>query len=430
MRTKRCLAPALSALNRLCGTAAATLPLLIGVMSAAVLHIPSAIALSIDEKKAAVLATPSDVLQTLGSHLIVGYHVASELTPLLSRGVLGGVFVTARNAKSRTEAQLSREISGLRALAAEKGLRPLWIAADQEGGPVARLTPPLARQPPLKRLLRKTMTHQERDTTISAYATRQASNLARIGVNLNFAPVVDLKRLGRLHGDRHTNLHLRALFDDAGLVAEAAKSYCRATAAEGVLCTLKHFPGLRTVNADTHISKGRVLATQRALEARDWAPFWIANGKIPAAIMVSHAHFDEVDALNPASTSKTVISGLLRREWGYSGLVITDDFYMASIRKRPGGMSRAAIHALNAGADLIVITTGGNDTYHVLFELIQAFKDGRLDQAKLAASRLRLNHYANQFAPPPPATMVAPLPSASPRRTVSKTDRSLVGKAD
>lgn len=426
MRRQRCLASPSNGLLRLCGRAV-VLPLLIASVST-VLPVPQALALSSKEKKAVVLAAPPDLLQTLGSHLIVGYHSASELTPLLSRGALGGVFITARNAKLRNKWQLSGEISRLRTLAAEKGQRPLWIAADQEGGAVARLTPPLPAQSSLNRLLRKTMTHHERDAIISDYATRQAGNLAGVGVNLNFSPVVDLRREGRLRGDRHTNLHLRAMFDDAGLVADAAKSYCRATAAQGVLCTLKHFPGLRTVNADTHISKARVLATQQALEARDWAPFWIANGKIPAAIMVSHAHLNDIDALNPASTSKAVISGLLRREWGYSGLVITDDFYMASIRKRPGGMSRAAVNALNAGADLIVITTGGNDTYHVLYELIEAYQDGRLDQTKLAASRLRLDTYTKQFAPSP--TVMAPLPVASPRRTVSAKDQSLLEKAN
>lgn len=417
MRTKFCLDRPLSRLSRLCRVAI-PLSLLMGVMGA-FLQVPDALALSIDEKRSVVLSTPPELLRTLGSHLIVGYHSASELTPLLTRGALGGVFVTARNARLRTRQQLAEEISRLRALAAENGLRPLWIAADQEGGSVARLTPPLPGQPSLNRLLHKTMSHHARNAAISDYATRQADNLADIGVNLNFAPVVDLQRPDRLRGDRQTNLHLRAMFADAGLVAEAAKTYCRATASEGVLCTLKHFPGLRTVNADTHISKARVLATQRALEARDWAPFWIANGKTPAAIMVSHAHLNEVDALNPASTSKAVISGLLRRSWGYSGLVITDDFYMASIRKRPGGMGRAAINTINAGADLIVITTGGNDAYLVLYELIQAFNNGRLDPAKLAASRLRLNHYAHQFAPPPAPTVIAPLPVSSPRRTVS-----------
>lgn len=430
MRKQRCLATPSKGLRRLCGMAAAAPALLMASVSA-VLSIPPALALSSNEKKAAVLAAPPDLLQSLGSHLIVGYHSASELAPLLSRGALGGVFITARNAKLRNKLQLTGEIFRMRALAAEKAQRPLWIAADQEGGAVARLTPPLPRQPSLNRLLRTTMAHHERDAIISDYATRQAGNLAGVGVNLNFAPVVDLRRKGRLRGDRHTNLHLRAIFDDAGLVAEAAKSYCRATAAQGVLCTLKHFPGLRTVSADTHLSKARVLATQGALEARDWAPFWIATGEIPAAIMVSHAHLSEIDAVNPASTSKAVISGLLRREWGYSGLVITDDFYMAAIRKRPGGMGRAAVNALNAGADLIVITTGGNDTYHVLYELIQAFKDGRLDQTKLAASKMRLDNHASRFAPAPPAaTIITPLPVASPRRTVSTKDQSLLEKAN
>lgn len=370
-----------------------------------------------EKKKAAVLASPPELLRDLGSHLIVGYDRPSQLAPLLARGALGGVFLTDRNARGRTQRQLAAEVSGLRSLAAENQRRHLWVATDQEGGGVARLSPPLPRQRALGRLLHDDMSHGERTGRVRDYALKEAGGLAAIGVNLNFAPVVDLRRPNRLRGDRQTNLHLRAISGDAGVVAQSAKSYCRALASKGVLCTLKHFPGLRTVSADTHVSKAHILASLRALEARDWAPFWIVNAaETHAAIMISHAQFDDLDAENPASISGPVISGLLRGDWGFSGLVITDDLYMAAIRKRPGGMERAAVDALNAGADLILITPGGKAVYEVLHELLDAYRSGRLNKAKLLASSHRLDRYAVLF-PPDSQFVAAPVPTASPLRT-------------
>lgn len=374
-----------------------------------------------EKRKAAVLNAPPALLRALGSHLIAGYDRPSQLAPLLARGALGGVFVTARNAKGHTKQELAAEISRLRALSAENQRRDLWIATDQEGGGVARLSPPLPHQRSMSRLLYDDMSHGERVTRVHDYAVKKASALSAIGVNLNFAPVVDLKRPGRLRGDRQTNLHLRAISSDAGLVAQDAKSYCRGSASKGVLCTLKHFPGLRTVDADTHITKARILASLRALEARDLAPFWVANTRsVHAAIMIGHAELGTLDAGVPASISKAVISGLLRREWGFQGLVITDDLYMAAIRNRPGGMPNAAVEALNAGADLILITPGGNAVYDVLHALIEAYRDNRLDRMKLAASSRRLDRYAALFPTPAPQIVAAPPPEASPLRTSIK----------
>ena len=146
----------------------------------------------IADMKAAVLAAPADEIRRVGRHLIVGYHHAGQLTPLLELGAIGGVFVTARNARGRTKDKITAEIATFRDLAAKAGQQPFWISTGQEGGGVSRLSPPLPYQPSLARLVRDLATAEARDAAVTDFADRQAEALAGIGVNLNFAPVADL----------------------------------------------------------------------------------------------------------------------------------------------------------------------------------------------------------------------------------------------
>jgi len=372
---------------------------------------------SIAEKKAAVYAAPPEILRQLGGHVIVGYHQTTQLNELLQRGAIGGIFVTRRNARRRSQQKIADELEGFRRIAAGKTARPLWIATDQEGGLVAHMSPPLRRQPSLGRALRNAETAEDRKTITRSFAETQAAGLSQLGINLNFSPVVDLKPQEKLRRDRRTHLIRRAISDDPNIVIEAAHTYCDALAGWRILCTLKHFPGLHGVKADTHIRQASLRKTRDELEAADWMPFWSVTATTPAAVMVGHAKLDALDSDNPASASAEVISGLLRDEWRYDGLIITDDLDMGAVNRRPGGIGKAAVDSLRAGADILLLTHDGDVVFEVLHALLMAFERGQLDADRLAQSHARLDRFAQRFSPREISwPKDFPMPSPAPHR--------------
>ena len=349
--------------------------------------------------RAAVLSADPKLLKTIGAHMILGYHVPSQLKHYLSRGAIGGVFVTRHNVRGKNKDKITAEITSFKSIAKNNTERPLWISADQEGGNVERLSPPLPRQPSINRLMRKTKNAGERDFAIRKFADEQAQALASIGINLNFAPVVDLRPTKRNKRDRQTNLILRAISPDPGIVTYTAASYCEELAKHKILCTLKHFPGLNRIKNDTHIQQAKLDTDRTELEGTDWIPFREITEATNAALMVGHPHMNDVDPKNPASVSKSVITGIIRNDWNYQGIIITDDLSMGAIKKRKGGMAKATLEALNAGADLALITIDAdeNEVFRTYYELLQAYKDGRLDRDMLKASKKRLDRFAHDF---------------------------------
>jgi beta-N-acetylhexosaminidase len=338
-----------------------------------------------------VLTADPATVEMLSRHIIVGFDKWSTARALVERRMIGGVFVTRRNVVGLDAAAIASAIASLQAIRTTQGLPPLWIATDQEGGSVARMSPPLPRQPTLATAIRR-LSGAERQAAVSDYTDVQGRGLASLGVNLNFAPVIDLDHGMNNPNDSFTRIGTRAVSADPGIVAEVAGTYCRGLAAAGVLCTLKHFPGLGRVFEDTHLSEG-VLAQSRAeLEVTDWVPFR-ALAKTGVAVMVGHVRLPAVDPAQPVSTSALAINGLLRDAWGFDGLVITDDLCMGAIYAGRDGIAKASVRALNAGVDLLLISWDGEQLYPVLAEMLAAFGQsgaGGLSKATLSQSAARL----------------------------------------
>lgn len=377
--------------------------------------------LTAEQKKAAVLAAPADILRRVGRHVITGYHTPAQLTPLLERTALGGVFVTARNTRRRNKQALATELATLRSLAAGSGQAAFWVSTDQEGGSVSRLSPPLAYQVSLPRMLRDLKVDASRTHAVETYAAKQAAALAGIGINLNFAPVADLNHNMRSSADRYTRIRNRAISDKPDVVTEVARTYCEQFNKAQVYCTLKHFPGLGRVASDTHVTPATLKTPAEELARTDWLPFRNVLDRTPAFVMVGHHQVADLDAERPASTSPAVVQKLLREEWKFDGVVVTDDLVMGAIARRKGGMAQAAVDALNAGVDLVLIGAETDAVYDVLYALVIADQEGRLDYAKLNASEKRLARAAapialsRQLEPAAP-----PLPAKSPRTKTAR----------
>jgi len=233
-----------------------------------------------------------------------GRELPEVLRARLSRGALGGVILFKRNLGSIEEvAGLVRTVLG-----ASPGLSPL-VAIDQEGGRVARLGSPIVKLPPMRRL------GERGDTALTERCGAVlGSQLAALGINLDFAPVLDVDRKPQTPVTR-----ARSSGRDADTVIAHALAFARGLSSSGVASCGKHFPGHGDTDLDSHLALPRVAHDRARLDLVELAPFRAARGVVPS-LMTAHVVFDALDREVPATLSRRVMTGLLREELGYAGV--------------------------------------------------------------------------------------------------------------
>ncbi|SMH47671.1 beta-N-acetylhexosaminidase [Azospirillum lipoferum] len=339
-------------------------------------------------RKASVLAASGPLALDLGRHFIVGYRRVEEVEGLAARGLIGGLFVTRRNLAGRTAEALGAEIRYLQDIRRRAGLPPLTVTADQEGGIVSQLSPWLPHQPALSTLAG--LPPGERRAAAHALGAGHGRDLSSVGVTVNFAPVLDLRHdRPRNPLDFNSRITQRAIDGDPEVVAEIAAAYAAGLSEAGVRPTVKHFPGLGRAGQDTHHFRTTIRESRAELEATDWRPFRQLLADDPQALlMVGHAIVAAVDPDRPASHSRRLIDGVIRREWGFDGPIVTDDLVMTPVYQY--GLCRAVAEALNAGVDYLLVAFDGRQFYRAMACALDAGKRGELDGAMLAASRARL----------------------------------------
>ncbi|MGW8391062.1 glycoside hydrolase family 3 protein [Pseudoduganella sp. HUAS MS19] len=258
------------------------------------------------------------------------------------------------------------------------------IAIDQEGGAVVRSTwvpaPPAA------------MGLGAADDSDLAYRTGAAVARAAksLGFNWNFAPVLDLN-----NNPNNPVIAERSFGADPARAVELAMAWMAGSHAEGVACCVKHFPG----HGDTHVDSHRDLPTvDKALpelDALELAPFRAAAPVAPA-MMTAHIVYPAIDPDNPATMSPAILDGILRKQWNYKGIIITDGMDMHAIAGRYG-VGNAAVRALLAGADM-VMALGTTETQNETLDAIAAaLADGSLPQAAVDERLARLNALAQAY---------------------------------
>jgi len=258
------------------------------------------------------------------------------------------------------------------------------IAIDQEGGAVVRSTwvpaPPAA------------MGLGAADDTDLAYRTGAAVARAAksLGFNWNFAPVLDLN-----NNPNNPVIAERSFGAEPKRAVELAMAWMAGSHAEGVACCVKHFPG----HGDTHVDSHRDLPTvDKALpelDALELAPFRAAAPVAPA-MMTAHIVYPAIDPDNPATMSPAILDGILRKQWNYKGIIITDGMDMHAIAGRYG-VGNAAVRALLAGADM-VMALGTTETQNETLDAIAAaLADGSLSQAAVDERLARLNALAQAY---------------------------------
>jgi len=282
------------------------------------------------------------LFQAAGQVLVAGFEGLDPPEKLVSaavRGELGGVILFKRNLTTP-----DRVPDTLRPLIeAAPAEAPLLTAVDQEGGRVARLGAPVVKLPPMRRL------GELDDPSLTERAARVlGGQLAALGFNCDFAPVldVDTNPANPVIGDR-------SFGRTPEVVSRHALAFAAGLAAANVLSCGKHFPGHGDTELDSHLALPRLGHDRARLDAIELAPFRAAAGKIPT-LMTAHVIFDALDPDVPATLSKRVITGLLREELGYDGLIISDDLEMKAVSEG-WGVVDAGVRAIEAGCDTLLV---------------------------------------------------------------------------
>jgi beta-N-acetylhexosaminidase len=310
----------------------------------------------------------------VGRLAIVGFSgqsVPAELRHLVAEFDLGGVIYFPRNIVEPAQiAELSREVASLR-----KDW-PLWISVDQEGGRVARLKTPFTEWPPAITLGRS---GDERLT--ERFAAALADELAAVGINLDYAPVLDI----------HTNpknpvIGDRAIGERADDVAKLGSAFIRAFQGAGIAACGKHFPGHGDTSVDSHEELPIVDHDWRRFDAVELVPFRRAIDAGVATIMTAHVLVPAVDERRPASMSPTIVQRWLKEKLGFRGVVFSDDLGMKAISATVG-LAQASVDAIAAGSDVLLMCNSTIDEQVGALEAIvraaesEVLKPTRLDNA-------------------------------------------------
>lgn len=313
--------------------------------------------------------------EKIGQLLMVGFQgtdLNGNAQQLIQKLSVGGIILFGRNV-STSPGELSRLCKDLQdtALGGRCSL-PLFIAVDQEGGRVARLQPPYI-VPPAAARLGETHSAEE----VYSWYARVAKELKEVGINMNLAPVLDI----------HTNptnpiIGDRSFGSDPVWVSHLGRAAIRALQDHGILAVGKHFPGHGDTHLDSHLALPWVDHSEERLKEVELKPFQGAIAEGVSGIMTAHVVYTCLDSSYPATLSPRIVKGLLRRELGFSGLVLSDDLEMKAI-ERHYSLEKAAVLAIKAGVDLLLVCHSSEKQERVYQGLLKAVEEGEISLGEL-----------------------------------------------
>ncbi len=339
--------------------------------------------------------------QKIGQMLLVGFRGTSieagnTVIDDIRKSHVGGVIYFDQDMIIRDlpyrNIQSPEQVKALSAEVQALAKTPLFVSIDQEGGKVNRLKPSYG--------FPETKSHkqlgEENDLKGTFSHSRLiAKTLREVGINLNFAPCLDLAI-----NPANTVIFQkdRSFSADPGVVGLHASEYIKGHAEEKVLATVKHFPGHGSSMADTHLSMADVTDTWKEIEIEPYKKI-IAEGTC-SVIMSSHIFNRHLDPDWPGTLSEKVLTGILRKQFGYNGVVISDDMQMQAIHAHYG-LETAILQGIRAGIDIFCF--GNNTVYepestHQVFEIIKkAVVDGVIPEARIETSFNRIMNVKSLF---------------------------------
>ena len=279
-----------------------------------------------------------------------------------------------------SEAEVKQLTADLRAVMGEGAL----IGIDQEGGSVVRAT--FLPQAPAAMAL-----GAAGDAAMAeAVGEAVGRGVRSLGFNWDFAPVLDVN-----NNPANPVIAERSFSEDPAEVARLAGAWMRGALRTGVACCVKHFPGHGDTHTDSHSHLPVVDKPLSALQALELRPFHDLKNDAPA-MMTAHIVYPQLDAEHPATLSRKILGGILRDAWGYDGVVITDSLVMKAIYDHYGH-DRAAVLALQAGADMVMALGSEADQTAAIEAIAKAQASGALAAVQLARANARLDALAARY---------------------------------
>lgn len=318
-----------------------------------------------------------------------GTEVNENIRFLIHEKRIAGVIIFRRNIASRV--QLKQLTADLQREAKRAGYtKPLLITLDEECGTVSRLEGLI---PPFPGAMLQAATGDEQLIYDIHYAL--AAELRELGINWNLAPVADIQ-----NNAQNPVIGVRSFGEQPKQVGALAVQAVKGQQQNGVIATLKHFPGHGDTAVDSHVGLPVIPHDEARLHAVELEPFKQGIAENVDCIMAAHIHFPQFDEdILPASISPKVIQGLLRDQLGFKGSVITDCMEMHAIMDS-FGTAEACIRAVQAGVDFLLVS----HTFTVQCEAIEAVEQaiiqGRITEAQLQQAVARIEQTAERAKQP------------------------------
>jgi beta-N-acetylhexosaminidase len=333
--------------------------------------------------------------EELGQLIMVEYNEASyspDLDTMITKLHVGGVILY--EFQIRTADQVKHDIAEMQ----KHAFLPLLISTDEEGGPfVHRLANIYG-----LRMSAADIAQTGNPQVAMQQGQKTAQDLLTLGINNNLAPDVDVNIIG-------SDPYARTFGSTPQSVIAFAGAYLQGLQESGVVGCIKHFPGLGATTADAHTTLPVINRTKDQLYSVELAPFKALiqssnRQEQPGMIMSTDVLMPAIDSHYPAELSHIFMTDILRKQFGYDGVAVTDSLYMQGI-SQTWTLPEAAVLALNAGNDMLLGPTGVNQTMAVLKALKAALQNGKLSKTRIdeAATRiiaLKMEYHLMPAVPP------------------------------
>ena len=317
--------------------------------------------------------------QKLGQMVIVEFYgstLTNDLIQMVQTNHISGVLIENKNGNAQTRAQLIALTRGMQGQAHI----PLFVTTDYEGGVVNELRQITGERPSNADIGASNNLQTAYNAGFSA-----ASDLTALGLNVDFMPIVDI-----LTNPNNPGLPRRSFGNNPTLVTNMGRAYLKGLIDGGIVGCLKHFPGLGSANLDPHLSLPYMNRNLATLNAVDLVPYRVMiNEGIVPMVMVTHILNPQLDPHLPTSLSPKVVTGMLRNDLNFKGVIISDTLWMGGI-SNTYTLAQAAVLAVKAGTDLLLGPRGLAETQTMLYGLKQAVLNGTLAQSQIDASVTRI----------------------------------------